>query len=161
MARARKQIDFRVLAEALTDPAPDAAPMDAIAARLGIAKPTLYRLAGSRAELVRIAVDAEGERLLEQVHRHGPRGLFRFADESPAGFLLLFGGRYPEARQAVRRVENRLRDSLVRDAPVAAGLLALAAGMARRAVEDGVPIASERLRSDFDDVAKFAARISD
>ena len=32
----------------------------------------------------------------------------RFAEDSPAGFLLLFGGRYPEARQAVRRVENRL-----------------------------------------------------
>ena len=161
MARARKQLDFRVLAEALTDPALDAVPMEAIAARLGIAKPTLYRMAGSRAELVRIAVDAEGERLLEQVHHHGLRGLFRFADESPAGFLLLFGGRYPETRQAVRRVENRLRDAHVGDAQLAAGLLALAAGMARRAIEDGVPIASERLRSDFDEVAKIASRISD
>ena len=127
-------------------------------------------MAGSREELIAICVDAEAERLLEQIHgglgppgstpaerlAEGLRHFFRFVEDSPAGFLLLFGGRYPEARQAVRpRREPAARDPATRDAEaggelahaevLAAGLLGLAAGVARRALEDGVPLDSARL----------------
>ena len=170
MARPRRQLDFRAAAAALTDADAEHTTMEGIARRLDVAKPTLYRMAGSREELIQICVDAEAERLLEQIHRgfgptdsapaerlaEGFRGFFRFVADSPAGFLLLFGGRYPEARQAVRRVENRLRDILRREARaagnevphadvLAAGLLGLAAGVARRAIEDDVPWDSARL----------------
>jgi AcrR family transcriptional regulator len=170
MARPRKQLDFRAAAEALTEPGAEHATMHGIARRLDVAKPTLYRMAGSREELIGICVDAEAERLLAQIHgglgppgsspaerlAEGFRRFFRFVEDSPAGFLLLFGGRYPEARQAVRRVENRLRDILRRETReaggegthaevLAAGLLGLAAGVARRAIEDGVPLDSPRL----------------
>lgn len=152
MPRPRKQLDFRAAAEALTAPDAEHATMAAIARRLDVAKPTLYRMAGSRQELLRICVDAEAERLLEQLHRAGGlRGFAAFAEDSPAGFVLLFGGRYPEARQAVRRVENRVRDLLVRRLReggqavehaelLAAGLLGLAAAAARRAMEDGISL---------------------
>jgi AcrR family transcriptional regulator len=151
MPRPRKQLDFRAAAEALTAPGAETATMAAIAHRLDVAKPTLYRMAGSRQELVQLCIDAEAERLLEHVHRDGLRGFLMFVEDSPAGFLLLFGGRYPEARQAVRRVENRMRDVLRRElraagTPVrrseltAAGLLGFVAALARRALEDEIPI---------------------
>jgi AcrR family transcriptional regulator len=159
MARARRQLDFQAVAEALTDPALERASMASVARRLGVAKPTLYRMAGSRDELIALSIDAEAERLLEQIHGGGLPAFFQFVRESPAGFVLLFGGRYPEARQAVRRVENRLaRES---SEVVAAGLLGLVAGIARRAIENGVLAEPERLGSDFDEVAKLAAQISD
>jgi len=167
MARRRKQLDLRAVAAALSDPSFEHASMDEVAARLGIAKPTLYRMAGSREELIAISVDSEAERLLEHVHRRGARGVLDFAADSPAGFSLLFGDRYPRARQAVRRVENRLATTIERrpGAPepeiAAAGLLSLAAGLARRAVEEGASVEAERLGSDFDAVAKLATRISD
>jgi AcrR family transcriptional regulator len=154
MPRPRKQLDFRAAAEALTAPSAEVATMAAIARRLEVAKPTLYRMAGSREELVQLCVDAEAERLLEQLHRAGGvSGFLGFVEDSPAGFLLLFGERYPEARQAVRRVENRLRDALRRELRaagrparraelLAAGLLGLVAGVARRALEDEVAIES-------------------
>jgi AcrR family transcriptional regulator len=146
MPRPRKQLDFRAAAEALTVPGAETATMAAIARRLEVAKPTLYRMAGSREELVQLCVDAEAERLLEQIHRAGSAGGFlAFVEDSPAGFRLLFDGRHPQARQAVRRVENRLGDDLRRrgvpQAPLlAAGLMGLAAGVARRSLEDGVPL---------------------
>ena len=173
MARARKQLDFQALAAALTDPSVDPPDMAGIARRLGVAKPTLYRMTGSREELIALSIDAEAERLLEAMHHDGTDGFFTFVADNPAGFLLLFGGRYPASRQAVRRVENRVRDGLRRDpdrredlgpadvANVAAGIVALAAAIGLRAVESGRPIKAERLRSDFDVAAKLAARISD
>src|SRR6266511_5407149 len=85
MPRPRKQLDFRAAAEALTAPGAEVATMAVIARRLDVAKPTLYRMAGSREELVQICIDAEAERLLEQLHRaHGLRGLVRVAEVSPA-----------------------------------------------------------------------------
>ena len=165
MARARKQLDLSAVAEVLADPALERPSMDAIARRLGVAKPTLYRMAGTREELVALSVDAEAERLLEHVHRSGVTGVFDFAGDSPAGFTLLFGGRRPEARSAVRRVEARLAatlpDAVESPDAVAAGLLGLAAGVASRALEDGALGEPERLRSDFDAVANIAARSSD
>jgi len=157
MPRPRKQLDFRAAAEALTVPDAEGATMAAIARRLDVAKPTLYRMAGSREELVQICVDAEAERLLEHIHRDGLRGFLPFVEDSPAGYLLLFGGRHPEARQAVRRVENRIRDALRRELRaagesvrraelLAAGLLGLVAGVARRALEDDIPLESVDLQ---------------
>jgi AcrR family transcriptional regulator len=156
MPRPRKQLDFRAAAEALAEPGAERATMSAIARRLDVAKPTLYRMAGSREELVQICVDAEAERLLEQLHRVGGiGGLAAFVADSPAGFALLFGGRHPQARQAVRRVENRLGDDLRRQGvpepqALAAGLLGLAVGVARRALEDGVPLGSRDLQGIFE-----------
>jgi AcrR family transcriptional regulator len=162
MPRPRKQLDFRAAADALTAPGSEHATMAAIARRLDVAKPTLYRMAGSREELVQICVDAEAERLLEQLHRAGGiAGFPRFVEDSPAGFLLLFGGRYSEARQAVRRVENRVCEDLRRRGvphaqALAAGLLGLAVGVARRALEDGVSVDSLDLQAVLDRVVPEA-----
>ena len=154
-------MDLSAVAEALADPASDRPSMAEIARRLRVAKPTLYRMAGTREELIALTIDAEGERLLEHVHRDGLDGFFDFACRSPAGLTLLFGGGYAEAGPAVRRVETRLATSLGTSPPAAAGLLALAASVARHALEDGTPAVPERLRSDFYAVANIAARISD
>lgn len=139
--------------------------MGAIARRLRVAKPTLYRMAGSRDELIALSIDAEAERLLEAVHRDGPEGFFAFAEEAPAGFLLLFGGRYPQARQAVLRVELMIARSLRAAGPAAglgaAAFVATAAALASRATMAGRPPQAERLRSDFDAAAKLLAGISD
>ena len=165
MARSRTQLDLRAVAHALTDPSSERADMDAIARRLGVAKPTLYRMAGSRDDLIALSIDAEAERCLEAIHRGGPRGFFEFAEDAPAGFLLLFGGRYPEARPAVRRVEAMVARTLrtrVEDPSLAsAAFVATAAALARRALEDGHSLSAERLSSDFDAVAKLAMAISD
>lgn len=155
-------MDFRAVAEALTDPATERVDMDAIAARLAVAKPTLYRMGGSREELIALSIDAEAERLLEAIHRDGPDGFFRFAEETPAGFLLLFGGRYPQARQAVRRVERMLARRMRDAAPATAvAFFAAAAAVVSEAMAAGTDVRAERLRSDFDAVAKSLARISD
>lgn len=153
MPRSRKQLDFRAAAEALTAPGAEHATMASIARRLEVAKPTLYRMAGSREELVQLCVDAEAERLLEQLHRAGGvSGFLAFVEDSPAGFKLLFDGRHPQARQAVRRVENWLGDELRRQGvpqaqTLAAGRIGLVAGVARRAIEDGIPLDSLDLQA--------------
>lgn len=131
--------------------------MAAVARRLGVAKPTLYRMAGSRAELVALSVEAETERLAEAIHRDGPSGFFSFVEATPAGFLLLFGGRYPQARRSVVRVERRLG----MPPAAAAAFLAAAAAVALRQVESGAAPDAERLRSDFDAAAKSLAGIFD
>jgi AcrR family transcriptional regulator len=165
VARPRKQLDFRAVAAALTDPSLERADMDAIAGRLGVAKPTLYRMAGSREELIAISIDAEAERLLAAVHRDGAEGFFRFVEDAPAGFLLLFGGRYPESGQAVRRVENMLARTLRQGGAhrglAAAAFVAAAAAVVRLAIESGRPLKAERLRSDFDAAANVVGRIFD
>jgi AcrR family transcriptional regulator len=158
-------LDLAVVAEVLSDPLLDNPSMAEIGRRLGVAKPTLYRMAGTREDLIALTIEAEAEGLLEHVHRHGLAGLFDFACASPAGFGLLFDGRHRDGRQAVRRVESRLAATLPEDLgdrrSAAAGLLALAAGVTRRALEDGTLREPERLRSDFDAVANLAGRISD
>jgi AcrR family transcriptional regulator len=158
-------LDLAAVADVLSDPLLDNPSMAEIGRRLGVAKPTLYRMAGTREELIALTIEAEAERLLEHVHRDGIAGFFEFACASPAGFALLFDGGHPQARQAVRRIENRLAATLPEDAgdarAAAAGLLALASGVTRRALEDGTLAEPERLRSDFDVVANIAARISD
>jgi AcrR family transcriptional regulator len=128
--------------------------MAGIARSMGVAKPTLYRLVGSREALVQLCLDAEAERLIGHLHERfrddghaEPAELVDaavsgLAAESPAGFALLFGGAFPEARAAVRRVEDRLAELLRRravdDGPVAAArLLGAATAGLRRAGEPG------------------------
>lgn len=154
MAQARKKLDFRALAEALTDPATAPADMAAVAGRLGIAKPTLYRMAGSRSELISLSLDAEAERLLDAIHHDALDGFFAFAEADPAGFQLLFGGRYPQARPVVGRIARRV-DELVPGA--GHGVVALAAAVVL--ADPGAR--AERMRSDFDELAKTLAAISD
>jgi len=167
MARPRKKLDLVAVAETLAATSADRVTMDRLADLLNVAKPTLYRMAGSREELIALSIDAETERLLERIAADGIAGVFRFATASPAGFALLFGDGYPEARPAVRRVENRVSllvaesSAAANPDAVAAGLLALTVAFARRAMEDGGAPVSERLGSDFDAVAKLAAQISD
>ena len=162
MARQRRQLDLRRAAAALSEGAGEAVTMATVARRLGVAKPTLYRLVRGRDELVALCVDAEAERLLDHLYAAFGRGgdgsesqltaalgaLARYREDSPGGFALLFDGRYPEARAAVRRVEDRVHELLRRDAGargqqppaselIAAALLGAAAAVARRSVEDG------------------------
>src|SRR3954469_5915989 len=166
MARPRKSLDLVAVAETLAASSSANVTMDRIAELLNVAKPTLYRMAGSRDELIAICIDAEAERLLGYIRRgSGLSGLLRFADDSPSGFLLLFGGRYPEARLAVRRVESRLADVLKRETRatqgadviqaevLAAGLLGLASAAARRAAEDHIAVDPDRLATELKKVA--------
>jgi AcrR family transcriptional regulator len=173
VARARKQLDYGALAEALTADLPAAPDMAAVARRLCLAKPTLYRLAGSREGLIGLSVDAEGERLLEAIHRHGVAGVFEFAEATPAGMKLLFTSGFPAALGARRRVERRLSESLRRELAergeeqperlqsVAAGVLGMAAGIAAHATSSRDSHEAEHMRSDFDRAAKVASVISD
>ena len=124
--------------------------MTGVARAMEVAKPTLYRLVRSREELVQLCLDAEAERLIGHLHeafRQPPdgdpteaveRAVGAFAADSPAGFDLLFGGAFPPARAAVRRIEDRLADLVRRQdagaaaAPVVAARLLGAATAARR-----------------------------
>ena len=62
------RLDIRAASLALADAWEPSVTMADVAARLNVAKPTLYRLAGSKEELVQTCVDAETERLLDHVH---------------------------------------------------------------------------------------------
>lgn len=158
MAAERRQLDLRTASAALVAGAEHAPTMAAIARAVGIAKPTLYRLAGSREDLLRLCLDAEAERLIGHLHealRTAPRedaadlvdaAVERFAVDSAAGLDLLFGGRFPQARPAARRVEDRLAQLLRRGGPhgdpdpvAAARLLGAATASALRRREDDQP----------------------
>jgi AcrR family transcriptional regulator len=163
----RRELDLRRAAEALADERDPALTMAAVARRVGVAKPTLYRLARSRAELIQACIDAEAERLLDQLYAAFGRGggdgrlavvldaFGRFRDDSPGGLRLLFGGRHPEARAAVRRVEDRVNDLLRREAraagddpppaSTASALIGAAAAVTLRALEDRAPVEAPRL----------------
>src|SRR5689334_15499131 len=107
----RTSLDLRAAAAALADGEPT---MTEVAARLGMAKPTLFKLAGSRAELVRSCVETEAERALGHLYEHaGPAAsladvtaaLDAYARDSPGGFRLLFEQRGPAVEASLRRLE--------------------------------------------------------
>lgn len=125
----RRHLDLRAAAAALAHAPPEKTTMAGVARALGVAKPTLYRLARSRAELIAACVEAEGERLVEHLHAafspdqagaQAPsaaridEALERFAADSAGGFALLFEGVHSQSRPAVRRAEDRLRELLRR-----------------------------------------------
>src|SRR4051812_31079095 len=58
MARPRKQLDLSAVAETLVSDRFMNLTMDRIASEMNLAKATLYRMAGSREELIAICVDA-------------------------------------------------------------------------------------------------------
>ena len=169
MAPDRRTLDIRAASAALADGPPEQVTMAQVARALGVAKPTLYRLAASRAELVTTCVETEAERLVEHLHAAFAEedvvsdplagriddALERFAGDSPGGFVLLFDAAPPQARPAVRRAEDRLRELLrrtgqascpgvvvehqrrtVESAADAAALLGAAVARARRRRED-------------------------
>ena len=143
----RRRLDLRAAAAVLAD---GEVTMNDVAGRLGVAKPTLYKLAGSRDALVRTCVETEAERLLGHLHDHDDavRAMAAYADDSPGGFRLLFGRRDAIAQEAVRRLETRLAE-LRGVAPLrAAAELGAAAAVVERARVDGVEPAS----SAFDHV---------
>ena len=145
----RRRLDLRAAAAVLAD---GEVTMNDVAGRLGVAKPTLYKLAGSREALLRTCVETEAERLLGHLHEHDDvvRAMAAYADDSPGGFRLLFGRRDAVAQEAVRRVETRLA-GLRGLAPLrAAAELGAAAAIVTRAREDGI----EPMGSAFDNVAK-------
>src|SRR3954471_12801946 len=95
VAGMRRRLELRAAPAVL--PAGGATMAD-VARRLGVAKPTLYKLAGSREELLRACVEAETERLLGHLHAEGAAelaGVVRAVDayerDSPGGFRLLRG----------------------------------------------------------------------
>jgi AcrR family transcriptional regulator len=140
----RRRLDLRAAATALAD---GDATMAQVAERLGVAKPTLYKLAGSRDALVRACVETEAERLLGHLHDHpaAVRAVAAFAEDSPGGFRLLFERRGPEAGEAVRRVETRLAQLAGCDALGAAARLGGAAAVVSRARADGLELAGSAL----------------
>src|SRR3954469_3474769 len=133
----RRRLDLRAAAAVLAD---GEVTMSEVAGRLGVAKPTLYKLAGSRDELVRTCVETEAERLLGHLHDHGDvvGAVAAYADDSPGGFRLLFGRRDAIAQEAVRRLETRLAELRGRSALAAAAELGAAAAIVTRARADGV-----------------------
>jgi len=132
----RARLDLRAAAAALADGEPT---MAQVAERLGVAKPTLYKLAGSRDALLRACVETEAERVLD--HLYGSeadlsaviRALEAYARDSPGGFRLLFERRVPDGEDALRRLETRLGGLR------GAALLGAAAAVVSRARVDGVP----------------------
>lgn len=154
-----RRLDLRAVAQALAEEPGGSLTMAQIAARVGVAKPTLYRLAGSKAELLRACLDAEAERLLghlqEGLSGSGSggatlfertlRALDEYARDSPGGFALLFERRVAQADVRVRRIEAWTADQVRHDGVaggresdlVVAGLLGAAAAIVARARHRG------------------------
>ena len=152
LASVRRRLDLGAAAGVLA--AGEHVTMDEVAAHLRLAKPTLYRLAGSKEELVRACVEAEAERLLGHLHEaldggdalpSAVRAVSRYAAYSPGGFRLLFGGRRAEAEVARRRIEARVADLVGRDEVVAAALLGAAVGAVGRALAEDLVVDPEAL----------------
>jgi AcrR family transcriptional regulator len=135
----RRRLDLKAAAAVLAED--DGVTMAEVAARLGMAKPTLYRLAQSKDALRRACLDAEAERLLGHLHatldEDDPLGgalhaMSAFAGESPGGFRLLFAR---PAADVVDRLEQRVAEQLRgREHPdlLAAAVLGAAAAVVSR-----------------------------
>lgn len=125
------------------------ATMAQVAAELDLAKPTLYKLSGSKDELLQACVDAETERLnghlddaLLDIGEAGSvsavvDGVLRYAADSPGGFALLFERRGAQAGVALERVETRLAELLDDQGPLAAALLGAASAVVSRTLRSG------------------------
>jgi AcrR family transcriptional regulator len=140
----RRRLDIRAAAIVLAE---GDVTMAQVAQRLGVAKPTLYKLAGSREALLRTCVETEAERLLGHLHEHEHAvcAVAAFADDSPGGFRLLFERRGAEADEAVRRVETRYAAVAGCDGLAAAARLGGAAAAVSRARAMGLELAGSAL----------------
>ena len=154
----RRQLDLRAAAAVLAE---GELTMAEMAERLGVAKPTLYKLAGSKDELIRTCIEAETERVVGHLHERlagastawvpeALRAMSAYAEDSPGGFRLLFERRGPDVQEALRRLEARVADLLRRQAAehpdlLAAALLGAAAAVVSRAHADGRVVDAEAL----------------
>jgi AcrR family transcriptional regulator len=154
-AGVRRRLDLRAAAAVLAD---GEVTMAEVAGRLGVAKPTLYKLAGSRSELVRACIETETERLLGHLHERARadggladtvRAMEAYAEDSPGGFRLLFERRGDEVEAALRRIETRLAELLRRPHAelLAAALLGAAAAVVSRSRADGVAVDADAVAS--------------
>ena len=131
----KARLDLRAAAGALADGEPT---MAQVAERIGMAKPTLYKLARSREALMRACVETEAERVLDHLYgsdadlEQVTRALEAYARDSPGGFRLLFERRGPDVEDALRRLETRLGGMR------GAALLGAAAAVVSRARIEGV-----------------------
>ena len=119
--------------------------MAQIAARLRVAKPTLYKLAGSKAELLAACLDAEAERLLDHLREATSAtellaALDRYRADSPGGFGLLLERPATGADVRVRRAEAWLADVLGRPPAIAAALLHACARIVVAERREGRPV---------------------
>jgi AcrR family transcriptional regulator len=170
-----RRLDHRAAASVLASGWGTTVTMAQVANSLGVAKPTLYRLAHSKEELLRACVDAEMERLLDHLHgslseldgaaalemaAEGLRAVERYAADSPGGFRLLFECRGPHSQDALSRLEARLAELLRRNAQqagrspkhpdlLASALLGAATAIVSRALAQGAVIDAEAVAADF------------
>jgi AcrR family transcriptional regulator len=149
---AARRLDLRVVSALFAERQLDNVTMAEVAARAGVAKPTLYRLAGSKQQLVDTCIDAEAERLIGHLHEQFAlaaddetaiavvlAAVAAFAQDSAGGFALLFEQRLHGSLPRIRRAESSLA-ALLRSADnpetTAAAILGMAAAAVSRTLAD-------------------------
>jgi AcrR family transcriptional regulator len=166
--RARSAIDLSAVADAFSADGLHGTSADEIAARAGIAKPTLYAYGRSKSALLLAAVEAEVERVVDRLHHSDvrtrnlapqarvtalARALLDHAAARPAGFrLLAHTARHANSDvaasvdAALDRVPARITAALRRDIGDASGAptLALALYGATVAIATAGPVTPER-----------------
>jgi AcrR family transcriptional regulator len=134
MPRPRAVLDTCALADAFSTAGPASTSSTALAAALGVAKPTLYAHGQSKAALFALAVEAECERVLDRLAAVEARTAGRSARDravATCGALL--------DHAAARPAGWRLLHAHARDAPAVRRLVGrLAAGLARDLTADGL-----------------------
>ena len=149
--------------------------MAEVAARLGVAKPTLYQLAGSQDDLVRACVETEAERLLGHLHERvrGDDAARRarcgrssaYAADSPGGFRAALRARRGRRRGGDAAARDAAgRAAAPREAAARAALLGPSRGARARGWAAVTPRVVARLNprgSALDRVSKRARRCSD
>ena len=151
--------------------------MNAVAAEAGVTKPVLYQHFASKHELFEVLLTETGDDLLRAIEsaeveetprrrvEAGFRAFFRFFEERPAAFVVLYGSSLatdPEFRRDARQVRDSFSQYLTRimgemdheDAlAMAAGINGLSEGMIRHWMHLG------RIRSS-EEMAALAARLA-
>ncbi|MEC8998836.1 MAG: TetR/AcrR family transcriptional regulator [Actinomycetota bacterium] len=151
--------------------------MNAVAAEAGVTKPVLYQHFASKHDLFEVLLTETGDALLRAIEsaegedtprrqvEAGFRAFFRFFEERPAAFSVLYGSSVatdPKFRRDARQVRDSFTEYLARimgdmgreDAlAMAAGINGLSEGMIRHWMHLG------RVRSG-DEMAALAARLA-
>ena len=151
--------------------------MNAVAAEAGVTKPVLYQHFASKHELFEVLLTETGDDLLRAIESSeveetprrrveaGFRAFFRFFEDRPAAFAVLYGSSLatdPEFRRDARQVRDSFSEDLTRimgemdyeDAlAMAAGINGLSEGMIRHWMHLG------RIRSS-EEMAALAARLA-
>ncbi|MCH2437715.1 MAG: TetR/AcrR family transcriptional regulator [Acidimicrobiales bacterium] len=151
--------------------------MSALAAEAGVTKPVLYQHFASKHDLFEELLAETGERLMRAIEASeveetprrrveaGFRAYFRFFEESPAAFALLYGTSLtidPDFRRDARRVRDTFAEyltGLIRTVDhesalaMAAGINGLSEGMIRHWMHEENPRPAEEM-------AALAARLA-